>query len=48
MKDTYAMKQGKILEKEVRRLVEKKIGDKIKLCGFYTSPDCPVMGASPD
>ena len=48
MKDSYAMKRGKSLEKEVRQLVEKKTGIKIQPCGFYTSPECPIMGASPD
>lgn len=48
IKDTCAMKRGKKLENEVRHLVEKKVGIKIQPCGFYTSPECPVLGASPD
>lgn len=48
IKDTHAMKRGKKLENEVRHLVEKKVGIKIQPCGFYTSPDFPILGASPD
>ncbi|GBN92347.1 hypothetical protein AVEN_109726-1 [Araneus ventricosus] len=48
LKDTNAMKCGKKLEHEVRQLVEKKLGVVIQQCGFHTSPDRPIMGASPD
>ncbi|GBL75046.1 hypothetical protein AVEN_243834-1 [Araneus ventricosus] len=42
------MKHGKKLEHEARQLVEKKVGVVIEQCGFHTSPDRPMMGASPD
>ncbi|GBM65845.1 hypothetical protein AVEN_12898-1 [Araneus ventricosus] len=48
LNDTNAMKCGKKLEHEVRQLVEKKVGVVIEQCGFHTSSDRAIMGASPD
>lgn len=48
LKDTKAMKRGKMLENEVRKLVAKKTAKNIKLCGFLTTKEHPIMGASPD
>lgn len=48
LKDTAAMTRGKNLEKQVRKEIEKISKIKIKKCGFKTSPEYPVMGASPD
>lgn len=48
VKDTHAMKRGKLLEKEVIKTVEKV--KKIKICrsGLILSPLNPIMGASSD
>lgn len=48
LKDTAAMQRGRLLEKEVLKVVQKERGIKIHPCGFLLSRDCPVMGASPD
>ncbi|GBM95521.1 hypothetical protein AVEN_161419-1 [Araneus ventricosus] len=48
LKDTAAMTRGQKLEKKVRKEVEKIKKIQIHKCGFRTSPEYPVMGASPD
>ncbi|GBL96060.1 hypothetical protein AVEN_104305-1 [Araneus ventricosus] len=48
LKDTAAIKRGKKLGKKVRKEVEKIKKIEIHKCGFRTSPEYPVMGASPD
>lgn len=48
LKDTAAIERGRKLEKYVRAEIEKKKNLKIKLCGFTTSAENPIMGASPD
>ncbi len=48
IKDTVAMAYGRDLEKDVIKQVEKEMKIKISPCGFMTSPEIPVMGASPD
>lgn len=48
MKDTDAMKRGKMLEPKVHKQIKKETGINFQLCGFIMSNECPIMGASPD
>lgn len=48
VKDNKAMERGRLLEPVVRKEVEKKLNVKILPCGFKTSSNHPIMGASPD
>ncbi|XP_037977958.2 uncharacterized protein LOC119691090 isoform X1 [Plutella xylostella] len=48
LKDTDAMKRGRLLENEVIRAVENIKKIKIYKCGILLNPLCPIMGASPD
>ena len=42
------MKRGILLEDEVRLVVEKELGAKIKKIGLLLNAECPIFGASPD
>ncbi|XP_028176894.1 uncharacterized protein LOC114364791 [Ostrinia furnacalis] len=46
--DTPSMKRGRVLEDEVRKVVECKIGQKIRRCGLLLSSEYPVLAGSPD
>lgn len=46
--ETSAMFRGRKLEAHVRKVVEKKLGIKIKTCGLYISKTFPMIAASPD
>lgn len=46
--DTKAMKRGRILETQVRKIVEGKLKKKIKSCGLFLSKEYPMIAASPD
>ncbi|XP_060807339.1 uncharacterized protein LOC132903320 isoform X2 [Amyelois transitella] len=48
LKDTEAMKRGRLLESQVLKEVEKKCNIKIDKCGLKLSSTYPIMGASPD
>lgn len=48
LKDTEAMKRGRLLEGEVIKEVAKLRNIKIKRCGLLLNPNYPIMGASPD
>ncbi|XP_026741056.1 uncharacterized protein LOC113503360 [Trichoplusia ni] len=48
LKDTDAMKRGRMLESEVKLEVEKNKKIKINKCGIILDPLHPIMGASPD
>ncbi|XP_074027706.1 uncharacterized protein [Leptinotarsa decemlineata] len=48
LKDTEAMKRGRLLEKKVLKEVEKKMKLKINGCGLILNPNYLVFGASPD
>jgi len=42
------MKRGRFLEKDVIKIIEKKINKKLMKCDFIIIPDFPIFGASPD
>ncbi|XP_060808563.1 uncharacterized protein LOC132903725 [Amyelois transitella] len=46
--DTPAMKRGRYLENEVREIVSKKLGNKIKNCGLFIAQKYPMLAGSPD
>lgn len=46
--ETIAMKRGILLESEVLKECEKKLGIKFYKCGLLLDPRYPVLGASPD
>ncbi|GBP79173.1 hypothetical protein EVAR_53039_1 [Eumeta japonica] len=46
--DTLAMKRGRILEDQVRKTVNIKIGKKINKCGLIVSKMHPMIAGSPD
>lgn len=46
--DTPAMKRGRYLENEVREIVSKKLGKKIKNTGLFISQKHPMIAGSPD
>ncbi|KAL4718530.1 hypothetical protein ACJJTC_018273, partial [Scirpophaga incertulas] len=46
--DTPSMKRGRILEDEVRKIVEIKLRKKISRCGLLLSTEYPMLAGSPD
>lgn len=46
--ETSAIIRGRKLEDQVRKVVEKKLGIKIQMCGLYISETFPMIAASPD
>lgn len=46
--ETSAMKRGRFLENEVREVVAKKLGKKIKNSGLFISQEHPMLAGSPD
>lgn len=48
IKETNAMKRGKLLEKKVLQTVEKLTNINFKATGLLISPGHPLLGASPD
>ncbi|CAG9793254.1 unnamed protein product [Diatraea saccharalis] len=48
LRDTEAMKRGRLLESQVLKEVEKICKIKINKCGLKLNTEYPIMGASPD
>ncbi|GBN62176.1 hypothetical protein AVEN_61409-1 [Araneus ventricosus] len=48
IKDNAGITRDKKLEKKARNEVQKILKSEIHKCGLRTSPEYPVMGASPD
>ncbi|CAG9793094.1 unnamed protein product [Diatraea saccharalis] len=48
LRDTEAMKRGRLLESQVLKEVEKICKIKINKCGLKLNSEYPIMGASPD
>lgn len=46
--DTPSMKRGRILEDEVKKVVESKLRKKIRRCGLLLSTEYPMLAGSPD
>lgn len=48
VKDTSAMKRGRLLEKQVLQVVENQLHTNLEECGLLLMPKYPILGASPD
>ncbi|XP_060802684.1 uncharacterized protein LOC132902276, partial [Amyelois transitella] len=46
--DTKAMRRGRHLESQVKMIVEKTLGKKVKECGLFISSKYPFIAGSPD